>query len=232
MQNWRSDGERCDRFRIKVQFDESENVGKFEITKDCCLEPTEGDRKVFKAYGGHELPLMGAFTAELDLSGKRNSEFYAIKGEGKLLIGRDTAMEMGILKIASAVNKVDEKKIEQMGKIKGVVIEIPMKKNALPVVQPYRRVPVALEKAVDEKTDELLAQGVIEKVNKPAKWISPVVVVPKGKEIRLCIDMRRANEAVERENHPLPTIEDFLPHLGKGKVFSKLDVKNAYHQVS
>lgn len=43
--------------------------------------------------------------------------------------------------------------------------------------------------------------------------------------------MRRANEAVKRENHPLPTMEDFMPHLGKGKFFTKLDVKSAYHQV-
>lgn len=104
-------------------------------------------------------------------------------------------------------------------------------KDAIPVAQPYRRVPVALEKAVYEKMDELLKQGVIERVKKPSKWISPVVVAPKGDDIRLCIDMRRANEAVERENYPLPTMEDFLPHLNKGKIFTKLDVKNAFHQV-
>lgn len=84
---------------------------------------------------------------------------------------------------------------------------------------------------VDAKIEELLAQGTVERVNGPSKWISPVVAVPKGDGVRICIDMRRANEAVERENHPLPTIEDFLPHLGKAKVFSRLDVKNAFHQV-
>lgn len=34
-----------------------------------------------------------------------------------------------------------------------------------------------------------------------------------------------------RENHPLPTIEDFLPYIGRGKFFSKLDIENAFHQV-
>lgn len=43
--------------------------------------------------------------------------------------------------------------------------------------------------------------------------------------------MKRANEAVIRENYPLPTMEDFLPHIGKGRVFTKLDVKDAFHQV-
>lgn len=112
-----------------------------------------------------------------------------------------------------------------------MVVDIPIKANSEAVIQPYRRVPVPLENAVGKKIDELLQQGIIEPVNGPSKWISPVVVVPKENDVRLCVDMRRANEAVERENHPLATMEDFLPHIGKGKFFSKLDVKNAFHQV-
>lgn len=189
--------------------------------------------KIFKAYGGHTLPLLGAFAAQIRLNNESKvADFYVIDGEGRLLIGRDTATTMGVLKIGSNVNTIDTKSdCELLGKIKGVTIDIPIKNDAKPVIQPYRRVPVPLEKMVDQKIDDLLAQGIIEKVNGPAKWISPVVVVPKDNDIRLCIDMRRANEAIERENHPLPTIEDFLPHLTKAKIFSKLDIKNAFHQV-
>lgn len=189
--------------------------------------------KVFRTYGGHELPQLGVFTAEIVVDNRRClAEFYVICGDGKILIGRDTATAMEILKIGATINEVStESKTDVLGTIKGVVIDIPIKTDAKPVVQPYRRVPVALENAVDARIDELLAQGIIEKVNGPSKWVSPVVVVPKGDGVRICLDMRRANEAVERENHPLPTIEDFLPHLGKAKVFSRLDVKNAFHQV-
>lgn len=189
--------------------------------------------KVFRAYGGHQLLLLGAFTTMIGLNNKQKlADFFVIEGEGKLLIGRDTATAMKILRIGNDVKIIENgMDVKVMGKIKGVLIDIPMKPDAKPVVQPYRRVPVALEVAVDKKIDELLGQGIIEKVNQPSKWISPVIVVPKGDDIRLCLDMRRANESIERENHPLPTIEDFLPHLGKGKVFSKLDIKNAFHQV-
>lgn len=62
--------------------------------------------------------------------------------------------------------------------------------------------------------------------------MSPLVVAPKGEnDVRICVDMRRANEAVERENHPLPTMDDFQPHLSDATVFSKIDVTQAYHQV-
>lgn len=116
-------------------------------------------------------------------------------------------------------------------KIRGITVDIPIKHEVKPVTQPYRRIPVPLEKAVDEKIDSLLKQGIIEKANGPSKWISPLVVVPKKDDIRICVDMRRANEAVERENHPLPTFEDFLPHLARAVVYSKIDIKNAFHQV-
>ena len=188
--------------------------------------------KVFKAYGGHELPQLGVFTSDIKIKDQtKTSDFYVIKGNGSLLIGLDTAKAMGILQIGRDVCKIDSIKNERLGTIKGIVLDIPIKTDVHPVVQPYRRIPVALEKAVDEKITNLLRQGVIEKVNQPSKWVSPVVAVPKGDDIRICIDMRRANCAVERENHPLPTIEDFLPQLGNATVFSRLDIKNAFHQV-
>lgn len=107
--------------------------------------------KVFRAYGGHHLPLLGAFKANVDLNDKREpANFFVIKGEGKLLIGRDMATAMKILKIGNDVNKIEaEESVGVMGKIKGALIDIPMKPEAKPVIQPYRRVPVSLEMAVD-----------------------------------------------------------------------------------
>ena len=50
-------------------------------------------------------------------------------------------------------------------------------------------------------------------------------------DIRLCVDMRRANLAVKRERHPIPTIEELFQEMNQSKIFSKLDVKWAYHQI-
>lgn len=160
---------------------------------------------------------------------KAQADFYVVKDYGKVLIGYETAIPMGILKIGTDINAINNNEV--LGKIKDVMVQIPIKENITPVAQPYRRVPIPLENAVNDRIKELLKQGIIEKVNGPSKWISPLVVAPKGNDIRVCVDMRRANEAVERENHPLPTFEDFLPHIGSSKYFAKLDVKNAFHQV-
>ena len=85
---------------------------------------------------------------------------------------------------------------------------------------------------IEEKLVELEELDIIKKVDSPTAWVSPLVVVPKGdKDVRLCVDMRRANEAVERERCPIPPIEEVLQDLNKGMVFSKLDLKWSYHQI-
>ena len=52
----------------------------------------------------------------------------------------------------------------------------------------------------NRQLDELLKEDIIEEVpSGPTEWVSPLVVVlkPDG-DIRVCVDMRRANEAIEK----------------------------------
>lgn len=191
-----------------------------------------GSDRTFKAYGGQELTVIGMFDAYI-LAGHTgtNATFYIIAGGGQFLLGRDTAQALEVLRIGVHVHAVRD--VATFPKMRGIMVDIPIKRDVKPISQAYRRVPVPLDKAVNERIDNMVKQGIVEKVNGPSKWISPLVVVPRSNpnEIRICVDMRRANEAVERENHPLPTFDDFLPHLAKAKFYSKLDIKNAFHQV-
>ena len=52
-------------------------------------------------------------------------------------------------------------------------------------------------------------QDITESVNGPTPWVNPVVIVPKPNgDIQLCVGMRRANEAIIRERHPIPTVNE------------------------
>ena len=89
-----------------------------------------------------------------------------------------------------------------------------------------------------DKLEELVSLDVIERVTEPAQWVNPLVTVEKRAEnektqgdVRLCIDMRRANQAIIRERHPVPTIEETLQEMAGGNFFSKIDLNMAYHQV-
>ena len=54
---------------------------------------------------------------------------------------------------------------------------------------------------------------------------------PKKTCIRICVDMRAANQAIERERHPVPTVEDLIVDLNGATVFSKIDVNQGYRQL-
>ncbi|XP_062698772.1 uncharacterized protein K02A2.6-like isoform X1 [Aedes albopictus] len=85
---------------------------------------------------------------------------------------------------------------------------------------------------IEDKLNSLLASDIIEPVVGGCPWVSPLVTVVKDNgDLRLCVDMRRANAAIVRERHIMPTIEDFLPRFTSAKWFSRLDVKEAFHQV-
>lgn len=53
------------------------------------------------------------------------------------------------------------------------------------------------------------------------------MVVPKPSG-----DMRKANEAIVRERHPIPTVDDILYQLNGSKVFSKMDPNGDFTRFS
>ena len=119
-----------------------------------------------------------------------------------------------------------------VGKLKDRTVQLHIDPNVKPVAQPIRRTPFSLRSKVEEKVKELIDLDIIEPAAGPTPWVNPVVVVPKSQgDIRLCIDMRRANEAILRERHPIPTVDEILQSLNGSKVFSKLDLRWGYHQL-
>ena len=57
------------------------------------------------------------------------------------------------------------------------------------------------------------------------------VIVPKGNDIRLCVEIRSAIKAVIRVKHPSLTIDDILISLQAYTSFSKLGLKSELHQL-
>ena len=60
--------------------------------------------------------------------------------------------------------------------------------------------------------------NIIAPVTEPTKWISSMVVVPKKNgTLRICLDPKELNAAIQREHYPLPTIEDVATRLHGAK---------------
>ena len=122
-----------------------------------------------------------------------------------------------------------------VGKLKSYKLKLHINADVTPVAQSVRRLPFGLRDKVDDKLDKLLDMRIIEEVPEatPTTWVSPLVVVLKadGKDIRVCVDMRRANQAIIRERHPIPAIEEVLYDLNGATVFSKIHLKWGFHQI-
>ncbi|UYV81806.1 K02A2.6-like [Cordylochernes scorpioides] len=85
---------------------------------------------------------------------------------------------------------------------------------------------------IDKELDRLEQSQIIEKVN-ASDWSTPLVTVIKSNgELRLCGDFKNTlNNCIDDEKYPLPTIETMLGNLGGNKIFTKLDLSSAYHQI-
>ena len=121
---------------------------------------------------------------------------------------------------------------EGLGQLDGEY-KIRLDENVPPVQHAPRRVAVALRPQLKETLDALEAQGVIAQVTTPTKWISSMVAVPKKNgKLRICLDPKDLNRAIQRENYQLPTVEDIATRLHGAKVFTVMDVRNGFWHVS
>ena len=58
-----------------------------------------------------------------------------------------------------------------------------------------------------------------------------IFVEGKDSTQRMCVDYRSLNEVTIKNKYPLPRIEDMFDQLRRDKVFSKIDLRPAYHQL-
>ena len=208
-----------------------------------CILTAKSNKQLY-AYASQEpLEVKGMFKCYVSMgNGKTIAEFQVVTGKGIPLIGRQTAVELGALKIGVDVAAVSDmaeslkcqypEVFKGVGKLNTKQVSLHINHDVKPVAQPLRRTPFNLRERVEKKIQELLEDDIIEPVDGPTPWVNPVVVVEKKNgDVRMCIDMRRANEAIVRGRHPIPTVDEILQTINGSKVFSQLDLRAAYHQL-
>ena len=214
----------------------------------CGLELEKTNVKIF-AYGSNSaLPVSGTFKADVTCGDVTVSTvFFVVEStqglRGGNLLSSDTAQRLKLVQFAFAAHSTASiaeicdkhpQVFTGMGKMTGVKVKFHVDPDVKPVVQPHRRIPFHMRKRVEEEIKRLEELDIIEKVDGPTPWVSPIVAMPKPKkpeEIRICVDMRLPNQAIKRTRHVMPTLDDILMRLNGAKVFSKLDLNSGYHQL-
>ena len=107
---------------------------------------------------------------------------------------------------------------------------VPIKAGVKPYQQPLRKMHPKLEPLIQSEVKKLLDARIIFKV-RHSEWVSNLVPVrKKSGEIRLCMDFRNLNRASNKDNYPVPPMEQLLQMVSGSELFSLLDGFSGYNQ--
>ncbi|GKA59508.1 putative reverse transcriptase domain-containing protein [Tanacetum coccineum] len=106
--------------------------------------------------------------------------------------------------------------------------------DLIPGAAPIARTPYRLAsseiKELSEQLQELFDKGFIRPSSSP--WGAPVLFVKKKDgSFRMCIDYRKLNKLIVKNRYPLPRIDDLFDQLQGSSIYSKIDLRSAYHQL-
>lgn len=103
-------------------------------------------------------------------------------------------------------------------------------RDAVPIRQPPRRVPIHRREQVGEMIKSMQKNRII--VPSESPWSSPVVLaMKKDGSLRFCVDFRRLNDVTVKDAYPLPRIDTILETVAGARYFSTLDLASGYWQV-
>lgn len=113
--------------------------------------------------------------------------FYITQGNSGNLLSYQTTVDLQVIPEirsleASKVDHLCQKYSEVfsgIGKMADTEIELFIDTKVQPVTQPHRRIPFDLRKQVETELQRLEDLDIIERVDGPTDWVSPIVVAPK-----------------------------------------------------
>ena len=146
-----------------------------------------------------------------------------------------------------SVTSVYSDVFQGLGKFPGDPYKLRLKPNSTPARHKPRKVPVHLQEAFHEEVKRLVEIDVLEPVYEQTEWVNSFVVVEKTveidssnahspnhrikKQIRLCIDPKDLNEALEREPYYSRSIDELIEQLNGAIFFTIVDMDKGYWQV-
>ncbi|XP_062704672.1 uncharacterized protein K02A2.6-like [Aedes albopictus] len=200
---------------------------------------------------GEPLELLGEFATTVSISDvSLKQHCYITSVEGLNVIGLDwmDAFDLWSKPLAAHCKRVNLTKFphddqhfvtrfpevfqDGLGHCTKTKISLTLRPDVQPIFRPKRPVPFHATQKVEEELDRLQSLNIITPIDF-SDWAAPIVVVKKpGGKVRICADYSTGlNEALEANHYPLPTPEDIFTKLAGKRVFSIIDLSDAYLQV-
>ena len=204
--------------------------------------PLSAPTTALYGYGGTGIDLVGSLQLSVRYGTKTVPSFaFQVARCGANLMGLDlfTALGFSLLDTGGSaimtVTTLWQQKwpslFNGLGCLSAFAHQPLLNTSVKPVIQPLRRIPLALRDGVSAELQLLLEAGIIEPVD-ASPWVSNLVVAKKKSgALRVCVDLRAVNKAVVPDQYPLPTSEELTAQFYGSTVFSKLDLRQGYLQV-
>ena len=195
-------------------------------------------------YSGEPIEVMGSLTVTVKYLNQESEEpLLVVKGTGPTPLGRNWMEhirldwpQINLVQLSSlhAVLSSHEAVFQGgLGALQGYQARILVEPDATPRFSKARSVSYAYRELVEKELDGLVSEGILEPVEF-SEWASPIVPVLKSdkKSVRVCGDFKQTINPVSRlDQYPIPKVEDLFTSLSGAKVFSKIDLSQAYQQV-
>lgn len=216
-----------------------EKIRKCKTGKKTVLSVQSRPQLRAQAYASEsELKLVCSFEAIIEIcktERKTRAKFFVVRGANINLLSYETSTELGVLKVGLEINQVEALSGE-FPKIPMEPIKIRIDESIAPKRITRVNLPKAYEKRAEERLEAMERRGIIEPIKglSDITSISPMVVVPKGKnDFRIVVDYREVNKRIIREPHPLPQIDRILAQIPTtgDLCLTVLDLSDAFFHV-
>ena len=195
-------------------------------------------------YSGESLEVVGSTNVQVNYNSQTSQQsLLVVVGSGQTLLGRNWLCHIHL--DWQAINQVIPTPVQTvlkrhesvfqggLGALKEYQAKITVDSNATPRFCKSRSVPYAYRELVEKELNRLVQEGILEPVEY-AEWASPIVPVHKKDKssVQVCSDFKQTINPVSRlDRYPIPKVEDLFTSLAGGRVFSKIDLSQAYQQV-
>lgn len=216
-------------------------VGLTPITVNRCKEKLVN-------YSGTDINALGKINllCKIKSNDEQYLEFFVVNNENCVpILGLNTCVELKL------INRVDicqlnpgkfNLECEIYKKFKDIFhgvgnfkqnYNLELKSDAKPVTHAPRKFAISLLDQLKNELNKLEKMGIIKKVNVPTEWVNSIVVIKKpNNELRICLDPQDLNKNLKREHFPMATVEEIMGKMSEACIFSRLDAKKGFYQIS
>jgi hypothetical protein len=121
------------------------------------------------------------------------------------------------------------------GKVKGTPIKIQVREDAVPVIQPPRRIPLHYIDRLEVELKKMKMEDIIEgplDIEEPGTFLSNTLITNNTHSDRICVTLhcQSVNKVIYPTHEPIPSSDELRHKLKGSNRFSKLDMTNCYYQ--